>query len=386
MSEFTVKAVSGPDKSAQEIEQDLLDADAAAKEAQETGGETEEQKKTREAAEQLEIDNAAALETTRPELTDENVLSYIKEKQGKEFDSIASMLEKPEPQKVELDAATEKWLQFNRETNRGIEDFVRANKDRSNDDPDTILAEYTSEINEGLSSADVSNLISLDYGYDVDPESDDYNPNEKLRKDLAKKAKIAEAKKYYNDQREKYKAPLESSAASISEDDQASLAEWRQYKTQTGNQQETAQKNRDHFMKSTDELFSSNFEGFKYKIGKDKEVMYKIDNVGKLKESQSDASSFIEKHFDNGILKDPEAYHKSMHIANDPDGFAKYFMELGAAEAMKTHIKDSKNIDMRARNAPIESTNQNGTKVTAVKPTSSGGGGLKVKFLPPNKE
>ena len=62
----------------------------------------------------------------------------------------------------------------------------------------------------------------------------------------------------------------------------------------------------------------------------------------------------------------------------DPDAMAKFFYDMGKADAIDDSVRQSKNIDMSVRNAP-QNIDKGGFKVTAL--DSDHGNRLKIKSL-----
>jgi len=89
---------------------------------------------------------------------------------------------------------------------------------------DALLREYLSATEEGLDSEDIDMLMD-DYTFDED--LDDDGDIKKIK--IARKKTIAKAKKYFNEQKEKYRVPLESRRSSISESDEKDLEAYKQY-------------------------------------------------------------------------------------------------------------------------------------------------------------
>ena len=115
-------------------------------------------------------------------------------------------------------------------------------------------------------------------------------PTEIKKIKLAKKKEIAKAKKFLRQQQEQYKQPLESreSSASVTNDE---LIEYRQYLESAKTQQEMHTHKREWFVKKSDEVFSSEFKGFKFNIG-DNEVVYTPGSASELKKSSRDSIKF----------------------------------------------------------------------------------------------
>ena len=53
----------------------------------------------------------------------------------------------------------------------------------------------------------------------------------------------------------------------------------------------------------------------------------------------------------NNEMEDAAGYHKSLFTAMNADAIAKHFYEQGKADALKTSIAKSKNVDMNPRQA-----------------------------------
>merc|ERR1711965_498366 len=140
-----------------------------------------------------------------------------------------------------------------------------------------------------------------DFVYDEDV----HEPTEIKKIKLAKKKEIAKAKKFLRQQQEQYKQPLESreSSASVNNDE---LIEYRQYLESAKTHQEEATQKREWFVKKSDEVFSSEFKGFKFNVGEN-ELVYTPGSASELKKAQESPLNFINKYMDSqGFMKDAE--------------------------------------------------------------------------------
>ena len=54
------------------------------------------------------------------------------------------------------------------------------------------------------------------------------------------------------------------------------------------------------------------------------------------------------------MMEDAKGYHKSLFTAMNADAIAKHFYEQGRADAMKTSVAKSKNVQMTPRQAHSE--------------------------------
>lgn len=364
--EIQVRALDGGEtKSLQEQEQELLakhDAEQAAAAAAQ--------------AAQLEQESqaaaAAASEQDSFELDDEKVLSYLGKRYNKDiksFDDLIAERNDNEPLPEDVSA----FLKYKKETGRGIEDFLKLNKDYETADPDQLLREYYLATQEGIDADDVDVLMA-EFSYD-----EDYDDDSSVKKaKLAKKKAIVEAKKFFNEQKEAYKIPLESRGVGVPEAELEEYNAYKQYISQAKTMQEEADRKRDWFYKKTDEVFSDGFKGFEFKLG-EKSLLYTPSDAKSLKELQSNPLNFINKYVDeSGLMNDAVGYHKALSIAMNPDKFAQFFYEQGKAEAVEGLDKKIKNIDMSANAATAVVRSGDTPSVRVLNPES--GNRLTVKF------
>jgi hypothetical protein len=360
MDNIQVKLVDFEEKSVQEIEQKLLD---------------EHEQKMAEPTEPV-VETPVEPVIESPQFGDNDVLSYLKTKFNKEVNSLDELfVEKPQPQQEVLPEDVDAFFKFKKETGRGLEDFYRVNQDFSKVNPERLLADYMRETNPDFDDEDIAFEYESKFSYDEDLDDE----KEIKRKKLALKKELGKAAKYFEEQKEKYKAPLESRMEySIPDEDKVALESYKQYMSQsTAMQQEQAKKS-EYFLNKTNELFSDEFKGFDFKVG-DKEVSYKPGTPEQLKAQQTDISKFFTNFVDeNGFIKDAKQYHKTIAAAMNPDAMAKFFYDMGKADAIDDSVRQSKNIDMSVRNAP-QNIEKGGFKVTAL--DSDHGNRLKIKSL-----
>lgn len=357
--ELKVRAVEDvEEKSVQEVEQELLE-----KHEEKVNTEVEETKVEETKVEETKVET--------PSFDDQDVLSFIKEKYNREFKSMDELFVEPEPKEVELPEDVSAFMKFKQETGRGLGDYMKLNQDYDSMDDNTLLKSYYSQTEEGLDSEDIDLLIEDNFGYDEDMDDE----SDIKRKKLSMKKELAKAKKYLNEQKQKYSAPLESRVNGLSEDDKRGLEEYQQYIKDSKSIQEQNEKLSKWFDEQTNKVFDD-FKGFDFKI-EDKAFSYAPSEAAKLKEQQSSLNNFVSKFLNkDGMLEDAAGYHRALAVAMNPEKFAKFFYEQGKAEAVEDVSKKSKNIQMDTRQAPAQ-MNATGFKVKAMNPSS--GRGLKIK-------
>ena len=386
--DIKVREVSADEKSSQQIEQELLDkheeqtqSDTEQVESAEVKVEEqpEQEAEVKEVTEEVQeekpveevVDEQPPQLETPPELKEEEVLSYIGKRYGKEINSIDELVsEREESEPLPEDVAA--YLKYKKETGRGFNDFAKLQRDYTDLSPDALLREYYSITEEGLDSEDIDMLME-DFVFDEEV----HEPTEIKKIKLAKKKEIAKAKRFLKQQQEQYKQPLESRESSATANNEE-LIEYRQYLESAKAQQNDATQKREWFVKKSDEVFSSEFKGFKFNIGED-EIVYSPGSASELRKAQETPLNFVNKYLDsNGFIKDAEGYHKSLAIAMNPEKFAQFFYEQGKSQATDDVMRKTKNVNMTERSAPEVSV-KSGWQVKAVSQPSSKG--LRIKSI-----
>ena len=304
------------------------------------------------------------------QLKEEDILSFIGERYGKEINSIEELMSaRKDSEKLPEDVAA--YFKYKKETGRSLEDYVKLQQDFSKLDPDSLLKEYLTITEEGLDPEDIDSIME-DYVYDED--LDDESVIKKTK--LAKKKIIAKAKRFFSEQQEVYKQPLESRESSASQNEE--FQAYKQYVSKAKTQQEESNRKADWFSKKSDDLFGSEFKGFKFNVD-DNELLFSPGNASELRKAQDTPMNFVNKFLDDsGMLNDAEGYHRSLAIAMNPEKFASFFYEQGKSNATEDVIRKTKNINMTERTAPEVST-KGGFQVKSVSQPSSRG--LRIKSV-----
>jgi len=367
--EIKVRAVGEVEqKSTQEVEKELLE-----KHEQEVNGVEETPTVAEETT--TDVEPEAQPITQSSELKEEDVLSYIKNRYEKDFTSVDQMFEQ-QGSNEELPEDVKAYFEYNQKTGRGMGDYIKLSRDFDAMDDDQLLSEYLIASGEATDAEDVEFMMD-DFSYDED--LDDEKDIKKAK--LAKKKTIVKAKKFFNEQKEMYKEPLESSTASISDEQREALEAYNQYVEQAKTQEEELKRKRDWFIKKTDEVFNPEFKGFDFKVGEDKTLTFlPTKNVDELKKANSDSSSFVKKFInESGLLEDANGYHRALAIASNPERFAKFFYEQGMSDATEGVARKMKNINMSERNTPQVSRSKDGLQIRSISAPSSRGLTIKSK-------
>ena len=360
--EYKVRAVDIIEpKSVQEVETELLDK--------------HEESLNQESNEEAVVVNMEENKETAAvvELKDEDVLSYIGKRYNKQINSLDDLVaERKDAESLPEDVAA--YMKYKKETGRGFQDFIELKKDFESMNPDQLLKQYLTSTQEGLDSDDIESLME---DYKFDEELDDESSIKKIK--IAKKKVLAEAKKYFNSQKEKYNVPLESSTAFISNDEKEMYQSYKQYTKQAKTIEEENTRKRQWFDQKTNDVFDNEFKGFEFNVN-DKKFTFAPGDANELKKNQATPQNFINKFLDDqGLMKDASGYHRSLSIAMQPEKFAKFFYEQGLSDATEDVMRKTKNINMSERRAPEVSKTTDGMQVKAINPDS--GRNLRIRSI-----
>jgi len=366
-------------KGVQELEEELLDKHQQQIQVQVTEPQTptvvippsDNPPADQEPANEEDPAPAQIQEPTEKELQEQDVLSYISKRYNKEINSFDDLM--AERSNEELPSDVSAYLKYHKETGRGFDDFLKLREDFDSMNPDSLLRNYLKSTQVGLDDEDIDVMME-EYSYDED--LDDESSIKKAK--LAKKKMVAEAKQYFNTQKEKYKMPLESRTATMSQEEKEEFEAYKQYISQAKTMEQESERKREWFSKKTDEVFSNEFKGFEFKVN-DSVLRFSPGEAAELKKAQLTPTNFINKYLDeNGMIKDAVGYHRALAVAMNPERFAKFFYEQGAAAATDDVNRKIKNINMSERQAP-QAMAREGMQVKAVEPES--GRGLKIRSI-----
>jgi hypothetical protein len=362
--EYKVRLLDGTEsKGVQELERELVENH-------------EQQLEAESQAQQVEFEPEATTTeqvASQVDLKDEDVLSYLGKRYNKQINSFDELMaERQESEPLPEDVSA--YLKYKKDTGRGFEDFIQLKKDFESMNPEQLLKEYLTVTQDGLDSDDIEALLE---DYHFDEEMDDESTIKKAK--IAKKKVLAEAKKYFNSQKEKYRVPLESSVVSVSDEEKQMYDSYKQYTQQAKTVEEENNRKRQWFDQKTNDVFSGEFKGFEFDIN-NKKIMFAPGDASELRKNQSNPQNFVSKFLDEqGLIKDAAGYHRSLSIAMHPDKFAKFFYEQGLADATDDVTRKIKNINMSERRAPEIGRATDGMQVKAVNPDS--GRNLKIRSI-----
>lgn len=279
-------------------------------------------------------------ETEYVELDDNLVLNYLKEKgvDVKNFEDL-----KPK-EKIELDAETEKYLEYKKETGRGFEDFSALQKDWKDEPKENVLKALMKAEKPYLKDSDIELLLEDKYGIE---ELDEYAFESDKRanrlKEIALEDDYQKGLQLLESQKEKYMV-RRGSDESVPEDFKKAKEIVDNWQKQQKENEIIFEETRKDFQAKTDSVFTKDFEGFKVKVG-EQEFSIKPENIESAKSTLSDLSNFDKKFFDeNGKLTKPQEYYKALHFAMNTDKVAEHFINIGKALQAEEEDKASKNI------------------------------------------
>lgn len=352
----------------QEQETTSVDVDQQAETSQEVDGEVRANNTESEAEEQV-LELVQEEEVEQREQTLAEKIKDIPEKLKEQPEDVNNSQETSN-----LPENITKLVDFMRETGGTLEDYVNLNKDYDSMEDMDILREHYRQTKPHLSEEEISFLMEDSFSYDeeVDEERDI------KRKKLALKESIAEAKSNLTTLKDKYYDELKLSSK-LSPEQVEAVEFYNKYKNEQESLQQLNQQQRSVFEERTNKLFSDEFKGFEYKVGNNK-YRFKVKDVNTVKNNQSDINNLVSKFTNqNNEIQDAAGYHKALFTAMNADAIANHFYEQGKADAIKTQLSKSKNIDMNPRGTHQEVTTNSGFKIRAVSGDDSSRLRIKIK-------
>ena len=316
-------------------------------------------------------------EVREPEQEESAVLEEVTEEEVVE--QVEELTEQVEQAIVEADAGIDlpeniqKVVDFMNDTGGSLEDYVKLNTDYSALNEAQLIKEYYETTKPHLDKEDIE-LLMEDFSYDEELDE----PKEIRKAKIAFKEEAAKAKQHLEKIKNNYYEEIKA-GSKLNPEQQKAVDFFNRY----NKEQETVKKENEQqakiFLQQTDTVFSENFKGFDYSVG-DKKYRFKVKDTTEVKDTQSDINNFVKKFLnDKNEMIDAKGYHKSLFTAMNADAIANHFYEQGKADAMKSSIEKSKNVDMDPRGTHEKVTTANGWQIRAVPNDSVSGSKLKIK-------
>ena len=318
-----------------------------------------------EVAEEV-VEETEALE----EITEEEV----QEQTEQLTDEVAEAIAEQKETGVELPENIQKVVDFINDTGGTLQDYVKLNTDYSSLNESQLLREYYESTRPHLDKEEIDFLMEDNFNYDEDIDEE----RDIRKKKIAYKEELAKAKNHLDGLKSKYYEEIKAGSR-LNPDQQKAVEFFNRYnKEQETVKQEQEQQSK-IFLRQTDSVFNNEFKGFDYSVG-DKKYRFKVKDTTEIKNTQSDINNFVKKFLnDKNEMVDAKGYHKSLFTAMNADAVANHFYEQGKADAMKSSITKSKNVDMDPRGTHEKVTTANGWTIRAVPGNSVNGSKLKIK-------
>ena len=255
-------------------------------------------------------------------------------------DAIKENIETQKP----LPSSVQKVVDFMEETGGDLNDYVKLNQDYDKLDNDDLLHEYYKQTKPHLNNEEINFLMEDTFSYDEEQDED----RDIRRKKLALKEQVASAKAHLEENKSKYYEEIKA-GSKLTKEQQGAIDYFNTHSKEARQTQEYEEKAKSTFLNKTNRFFGDKFKGFEYNVG-DKKYRFNVNDVDKVKDTQSDINNFIGKFLDeNRQMSDEAGYHKSLFTAMNSDTIANHFYEQGRADALKQSINESKNVNMKPR-------------------------------------
>jgi hypothetical protein len=308
------------------------------------------------------------VESAIEEITEEEVQEQADDLQ----DNIVEAIEEQRETGVELPENIQKVVDFMNETSGTLEDYVKLNKNYEDLDESQLLREYYANTKPHLDKEDIDFMMEDNFLYDEDLDDE----RDIRRKKLARREELAKAKNHLTGLKDKYYQEIKGGSRLAPEQKKA-VDFFNRYTKENEAATQLAEKQSQTFLKKTESVFNDDFKGFDYQVG-DKKFRFKVKDAPTIKETQSDINNFVKKFLDkDNQMSDAAGYHKGLFTAMNADSIANHFYEQGKADAMKTSMSNSKNVQMGARGVHEDVKTSNGWAVRSV---DSGGSDSKLKI------
>ncbi len=289
-------------------------------------------------------------------------------------DEVAEAIAEQKETGVELPENIQKAIDFMNDTGGTLQDYVKLSTDYSSLNEGQLLREYYESTRPHLDKEEIDFLMEDTFSYDEELDED----RDIRKKKIAYKEELAKAKNHLDGLKSKYYEEIKAGSR-LNPDQQKAVEFFNRYnKEQETVKQEQEQQSK-IFLRQTDSVFNNEFKGFDYSVG-DKKYRFKVKDTTEIKNTQSDINNFVKKFLnDKNEMVDAKGYHKSLFTAMNADAVANHFYEQGKADAMKSSMAKSKNVDMDPRGTHEKVTTANGWTIRAVPGNSVNGSKLKIK-------
>ena len=292
--------------------------------------------KQEEVQPEAETQEPPVLEEITEDSTEEEVAEA--EEQVEEAIAESEATGKPLPENIQ------KLMDFMEETGGDLSDYVKLNQDYSKLDNQDVLYEYYKQTKPHLNNEEINFLMEDSFSYDEEADEE----RDIRRKKLALKEQVANARAHLDGQKSKYYEDIKA-GSKLTGEQQKAVDFFNRYNKESEANKKVADKQKSTFLNKTDNVFNDKFKGFEYNVG-DKKYRFNVNNVGEVKDTQSDINNFVKKFLNkNNEMSDAKGYHKSLYTAMNADAIANHFYEQGKADAIKNSVAKAKNVDMNPR-------------------------------------
>lgn len=175
-------------------------------------------------------ENTEAVEDAPIDLSrvgEDHIFTYLSGKAGREIKKWEDLLsEKEIVKEVPASYASEEVGNIDKyikETGRSVEDYFKLQKDWSKVPDDAVVEEYLRTENPEYTDEEIKELADLDFGEvpineeEMDEKEISSIRKENRRKELAKKAYVSRARKFFEESKSKYQQPVERRETALKE-------------------------------------------------------------------------------------------------------------------------------------------------------------------------
>ncbi|RDY57572.1 hypothetical protein [Flagellimonas nanhaiensis] len=294
-----------------------------------------------------------------PELNDDLVLGYFKEKYGREFSSLEEMFQPAEQPVIDPFAGVSdevvQFKKFNEETGRGFDDFMKLNQDVDKLNPIQLARDKVSSILPNVSDKQVDEYLEQKLNIDVS------NPKEMSVNDrIELETFVKDYREQLKTDQEKYKQPIERPQVPSNEVEMVELENGMKMPKQD---YDNFLNNRNQYIndikKATDKITSSVYDIKIDENGSEKTLKlgydYSKEDKHGMASSALDATAALESMFTNDKGEvDHVGLQEAMFWAN-PQNRTKAIVSIvhkSRADQAKEFLKSRSNANFRQPSLP----------------------------------
>lgn len=280
-------------------------------------------------------DENLAPQQSKLEIQEDDVLSYLSEKLGRNIDSLDSLNKPAEPNNPFASEQLKALNDYVKDTGRDVKDYFRAQAiDLENANDESVLKQFIKYNNPDFTSKEVDLFFKHNYKQD----SNKYDEDESAMGSLQMKKDVREAKKLFEQVKQSYYSKAKSNEMSDSQ----------------------VQEVRKNFI-SAMESEVDDLDGVSFEIN-DKGETFTFSMTDKareeLKNSNRNLDNFFTKYVQEDGTWDYDSLNQDMFILNNIEDIVRGVANQYRSKGTEQVIKEAKNVNLDSKEQPLKSNSK----------------------------